>query len=441
MLDIILRRTLLVLIITVLFGVVFHAPLSVWLGTYFADAQLLIKSWKEVLIVAAVLIVAIQTVRHRIWKTLLNDWIIRISLFFCLIHIIVLPFTWQGPLPTIAGLMIDLRFIVFFVIVYGALKLYPHWRKPLLMASAAAAIISISFAVLQATVLPHDILKHIGYDKDTTIAPYLTVDKNYDYVRINGTLRGPNPVGAYAIIILAVALSALLVIPKKLRTIHRLLPWSLWILAAAAAIVLWHSYSRSALVAGIGVAAIIIGITLLRRSPRITLASAGVLMIALAAIIAINWHTPVVQNILLHENPDGGSAISSNDDHVASLETGWSRMVHQPIGAGVGSTGSASLLDDSPIIIENQYLFIAHEAGWLGLVLFVWLYGLVLYRLYAQRRDYLSLGIFASGVGLALIGLLLPVWVDDTVSIVWWGLAAIALGAGNIKLKKKRVAA
>jgi hypothetical protein len=47
----------------------------------------------------------------------------------------------------------------------------------------------------------------------------------------------------------------------------------------------------------------------------------------------------------------------------------------------------------------------------------------------------------ASGIGLALIGLLLPVWVDDTVSIVWWGLAAIATGGGwqkgNWKLGKE----
>ena len=437
MLETILRRTLLTLIITILCGVVFHAPLSVWLGTHFTDAQLLIKSWKEILTIVALVMLVAQVIRHQKWNVLLSDWIVRISLLFSLIHVIVLPLTWQGLLPTVAGLMIDLRFIAFFVIVYSSIKLYPRWRKPLLIASAAAAVVSVLFAVLQATVLPHDILKHIGYDKDTTIAPYLTVDRNYDYVRINGTLRGPNPVGAYAIIILAVALSALLVIPKKLRTLHKLLPWSLWLFVAAAVIVLWHSYSRSALVAGIGVAGIIIGITLLRRSPRITLASAGALMIALAAIIAINWHTPIVQNILLHENPDGGSVVSSNDDHVASLETGWSRMIHQPIGAGVGSTGSASLLGETPIIIENQYLFIAHEVGWAGLLLFVWLYGLVLYRLYVRRRDYLALGVFASGIGLALIGLLLPVWVDDTVAIVWWGLAAIALGAGSTKRKMK----
>ena len=102
----------------------------------------------------------------------------------------------------------------------------------------------------------------------------------------------------------------------------------------------------------------------------------------------------------------------------------------QPLGAGIGSTGSASLYDDDEggVIIENQYLYIAHETGWLGLALFVAIFGLIMVRLWRARDDWLALGAFASGVGMALIGLLLPVWADDTVAIVWWALAATALG-------------
>ena len=83
------------------------------------------------------------------------------------------------------------------------------------------------------------------------------------------------------------------------------------------------------------------------------------------------------------------------------------------------------------MIIENQYLFIAHETGWLGLLIFIALFGLIMRSLWQQRQDWLSLGVFASGIGLSLIGLLLPVWADDTVSIVWWGLAAIAIAGGR----------
>jgi hypothetical protein len=112
------------------------------------------------------------------------------------------------------------------------------------------------------------------------------------------------------------------------------------------------------------------------------------------------------------------------------------RFAKQPLGGGVGSTGSASLLGDSGLIIENQYLFIAHESGWLGLGIFIAIFITVLRRLYANRRDWLNLGVLASGISLAVIGVIQPVFVDDTVSLVWWGLAAIALASPIVKATK-----
>lgn len=78
---------------------------------------------------------------------------------------------------------------------------------------------------------------------------------------------------------------------------------------------------------------------------------------------------------------------------------------------------------------------IAHEVGWLGLGLFVWLNYLVMVALWHRRASWLALGVWASGLGLILIGLVLPVWVDDTVSIVWWGLAALVIASGSVVKK------
>ena len=138
-----------------------------------------------------------------------------------------------------------------------------------------------------------------------------------------------------------------------------------------------------------------------------------------------------VSNVILHENPSEGSDVNSNQGHIDSLQDGAMRMVLQPFGAGIGSTGSASLYSDTPLIIENQYLFIAHEVGWLGLGFFLLVFVGVLSRLWHRRSNWLPLGVFASGVGLAIIGMLLPVWADDTVAIIWWGLAGLALGGRN----------
>jgi len=169
-------------------------------------------------------------------------------------------------------------------------------------------------------------------------------------------------------------------------------------------------------------------LTLGRKLPRWLWIAGFVLAFALGGALFAARDTSFVQNVILHENQGTGGSVSSNEGHLDSLVDGTERKISQPLGAGIGSTGSASLFTEETVIIENQYLFVAHEVGWLGVVLFVVLFVRILIQTYKQRRDWLSLGVFASGVGLALIGILLPVWVDDTVSIIWWGLAALAIG-------------
>jgi hypothetical protein len=82
----ILRRLLLVLLCTILCGVVFHAPLSVGLGTLFPDGQLIIKAWKELLILVALVLVAIEVTKRSMWQTLWNDMVIRLSALFVFLH-------------------------------------------------------------------------------------------------------------------------------------------------------------------------------------------------------------------------------------------------------------------------------------------------------------------------------------------------------------------
>jgi mannose/fructose/N-acetylgalactosamine-specific phosphotransferase system component IID len=147
--------------------------------------------------------------------------------------------------------------------------------------------------------------------------------------------------------------------------------------------------------------------------------------------------TTFFHNVVLHNNPTTGAEIDSNQGHIDSVETGIVRTLHEPFGAGIGSTGSASLFGDDPIIIENQFLFIAHESGWLGLLLFGILIGLIFVKLWQRRSDWRALAVLASGIGMLVIGVFLPVWVDDTVSIVWWGFAAVLL-AGERSIKHAR---
>jgi len=421
-------------LLAVFVGIVLHAPLSVSLGALWPEYSLYIKAWKEVLLVVAAVAMVVILIKGKKFEILKHPAVLLVAVYAAL-HLLLLAVFWQGWQPSIAGLMIDLRYLLFFVLVFVAIKLYPGLRTVFLKAFVAGALIVLLFALMQVFVLPHDVLKYLGYSTET-ITAYLTVDKNYDFVRINSTLRGPNPLGAYAVIVLSL-LAATMVVGKKVKRTRRDLAL-VAVLSAGGVVALWASYSRSAL----GAALVALGVVSLavwgkRWSRKVwTVVGLGALVLVFAVFALRDSY--LVSNVILHEDPVGGSAISSNEGHVDSLLDGSQRALGQPLGAGVGSTGSASLLGEDGIIIENQYLYIAHEVGWLGLGLFVAVFVAVLTRLWQRRQDWLALGVFASGVGMAVIGLVLPVWVDDTVSIIWWGLAAVCLAEAYNGTKRKK---
>jgi hypothetical protein len=420
------------LLLVIFGGIVLHAPVSVGLSTIWPQHDLLIKSWKEILLgVALVLAVIILTVRKQ-WPIIQTKIIYLIALFGAL-NLLLIPLFYTGFESTIAGLFINLRFLLFFVLVYVAIKLYPRAYRLFFITFIAGALVVTVFAILQVTVLPHDILKHLGYTQ-STIASYLTVDQNMNYIRINSTLRGPNPLGVYAVVVLVVVLVGWLRAPRKMTKKEQVIAA---ILATGSIIALWASYSRSAALAAVAAVGIVLLAIYGRRLSKALWISIAVVAITLTGSLVAFRDTQFVSQVILHEDPSEGNSVNSNDGHAESLKDGATRMVRQPLGAGIGSTGSASLHGDSPVIIENHYLFVAHENGWVGLLLFIMITYYVLLAAWKRRANWLALAVAASGLGLALAALFLPVWVDDTVSIIWWGLAAMVLAAPVLGAKKK----
>jgi len=426
-------------ILLVIFGgIVLHAPLSVGFGALFPNFNLEIKAWKEVLMAANSVVAVILLYQKKQFKLLREPIIVAIGAYIAL-HLLLLISFNNGLTASVSGLFIDLRYLLFFVLVYLAIKMWPDCRNCFVKVGLIGSLIVVIFAFLQVFVLPKDILKYIGYNLNT-IAPFMTVDQNMDFIRINSTLRGPNPLGAYIVIVLSAVLAFVLNMKfkndKKITVI-------LSILVVCGLIALWFSYSRSALLAFAVSVIIVLVISLYRKLSLKQGAVIGGLLVTIVGILGILTASGnhFISNVLLHSNPNGDTSINSNEGHVNSLKSGFSLMIRQPFGAGVGSTGSASLSGDKPLIIENQYLFIAHEAGWLGLILFLSIYSLVVVKLWKKRTDWLALGVLAGGVGLAIIGLMLPVWVDDMVSIIWWGLAAVIIGGDYVKSKIKQKSA
>lgn len=422
----IIDRLYLGILLVIFGGIVLHAPLTVGLGSLWPHYDLIMKAWKEILMGVALVILGIIIWREKRSDILKEPLMIGLMIYAGL-HLVSLIMFRNGLQAILAGLMIDLRYVLFFTLVYLAVRLFPQFRRSFVRVGIIGALIVVGFAILQVFILPADVLKYLGYNVHT-IAPYLTVDQNHQYIRINSTLRGPNPLGAYAVIVLA-SLGAWLIGKKPKMARHQIVV--IIVLLIGGIVALLASYSRSALIAAVVAGVVILGATVLPKFSRRAWIITAVVVFAIAGGLVAASKTSVVSNVLLHENPTGGSAVNSNEGHLSSLQDGLLLLVKQPLGSGLGSTGSASLTTNAPLIIENQYLFVAHEVGWLGLVLFLMIFIGVMNRLWQLRANWLALGVFASGLGLAIIGLLLPVWVDDTVSIVWWGLAAFIIGGGE----------
>ena len=417
-----LKKAYIGILLFIFAGIVLQGPISVGLGTLWPQYELLIKSWKEILMLLAGLMALVLLHQNKKIQILRDPIIFAIGAYGIL-HLVMMGYTFTGWSSSLAGLAIDLRYVLYFGLVYIAMLLYPNYRPVFIKVGIVGALVVLTFALLQVFLLPKDILKYIGYNVNT-ISSYLTVDQNQNYIRINSTLRGPNPLGAYAGLILALIVAAIVKLKK---------PKDKWplvtVLLAGGIVALWASYSRSAWIAAVVAVIIILAVAGGKKlSPKI-LAVVGMSAVLLVGSFLMLGNTKFISNIFLHENPNGGSSVNSNEGHISSLQDGLKQMVSQPLGDGVGSTGSASLYGNNPTIIENQYLFTAHEVGWFGLILFVYIFTLVMMGLWKLRRDWLALGALASGVGLAVIGLLLPVWVDDTVSIIWWGMAAVVVGS------------
>lgn len=411
------------LLLVIMSLIVVHAPITVFIDSRFPQISDVVKAWKEMLMLVALVLLAVDYTRRKAWRAAFKDVLLWLIAGYAALHLLLLVVYRLPANAVIAGLMIDLRYIAYFALVYLFLKAYPAYKESFLRIAVIGAAIVVGFAVLQLA-LPHNFLTYFGYG-DSTIEPYITIDKNPAFVRENSTLRGPNPLGAYAVIVLAGVTAFWITQRKKLsdKNARNIVIF----FAVAGFVTLVVSYARSAWIGAVIACVVLLGV---KYKNVITWRKAGYVAIATAILGGLVYgarNTSFVQNALIHNNPTTGASVDSNTQHLESVTNGVSLMLAHPLGQGVGSSGSASLFTNMPTVIENQFLFVAHETGWLGLALFVTITWIVLARLWRKRADWMALAIFSSGIGLVVVGLMLPVWADDTVSIVWWGLAAAIL--------------
>jgi hypothetical protein len=221
----------------------FHALVSVWVGSSYGIYEY-VRLWKEVLLVGLFVVACAVFIMDADLRKKVIHWPVWwLVLAYGLLTIVLgLVAFWRHavtPQALLYGLTVNLRFLLFFcvclVLAARAPWLRRKWRSLLLI----PASLVVGFGLLQVLVLPHDILRHVGYGP-STIAAYQTVDQKPDYVRVQSTTRGPNLLGAYIVIILAAAIVAF---GSAQSARHRLL---LGGLVVGSLVVLVFTYSRSA---------------------------------------------------------------------------------------------------------------------------------------------------------------------------------------------------
>jgi O-antigen ligase len=283
--------------------------------------------------------------------------------------------------------------------------------------------------LLQYLVLPYDFLKHFGYSAGT-IYPYETINHNVNYIRVMSTLRGANPLGAYLVVLLSV-LAAMYLRSKKKPV------WQI-LLGVGAGLTLVLSFSRSA-----WIGAVLSGFVLVwllsktQRARQLMLAAVIVCGLVAVGILLAFRHNTTFQNTFFHTSDHSTIATSSNQGHESALKSGVRDMLHEPLGRGPGTAGPASVYNDHPgRIAENYFIQIAQETGWIGLGLFVAVNVLIGKTLWHRRDDPLALGLLAALIGVSFVNLLSHAWVDETLAYLWWGLAGIALAQKPKKSQK-----
>lgn len=419
-------------IMAILLLIPFHAFLTVWLSSLLGHYTAL-RLWKEALLTLIVLGAAyLMAADHKIRTYTLPRrlvWLIFAYMFLTIVWGLLALNQHDVTAKALGyGLIVNLRFLIFFLVAWTVAlrlgRLRSNWQRLVCWPAVAVA----AFGLLQIFVLPNDFLRHFGYGP-STIIPFETINHNQNYVRIASTLRGANPLGAYLLIPIS-AVSVLLLRGRR--------SWQRWCLLAALLIVLAFSFSRSAWAGAVlSVGGLLFMSHLSGKVQRTSLIVAAGLIVAGGTLAIAFRHNTRFQNLVLHTQAHSMVKETSNQDHWTALKAGLKDLRHHPLGDGPGTAGPASVYNDHPVrIAENYYIQIGQEVGWLGLFMFLLINAGVAYLLWLRRDDPLALSLLVSLIGLTFVNLLSHAWTDDTLAYLWWGLAGVAMAPAKNQLQK-----
>lgn len=409
----------------------FHVLASTWIGLSIGQLEIA-KAVKDPLMIFGFALI-IYAERKSLKNYFKKDKWLYIALFsyFAFTCLSVLLFA-NNTDAEILGTTYNLRFLCFFI--YGTL-LINRYNNGLKFISINLVLITgmlvAIFGILQVLILPNDALSKIGYSKSTGNQQVFFInDETQSTERASSTIKDPNSLGSYLLIITALYLAYLFTSVKSadrwIKGVLLLTPLSLC---------LYLTYSRSAWLGFMFGIAFLLYYILSRnkRLTRIVKNKIPIILVCLVAVVislfAIGFtKTNLYRNVVLHDELN--QSVDSNTKRLDSYIESINLIKQNPLfGTGVGSAGPVSYKNSpkTPVISENYYLQIAVETGLLMLVIFIFVVLVVAVKLYraSSLKNLYPLALLCALVGISVASMFNHIWANEAVAYTWWGLASL----------------
>lgn len=391
----------------------FHAFFSVYLG-YLGLNRTLVQSWKEILVlILAFSWLVYQASKKRLAFKFDSINILFISIIF--LSLLITLFNRPNSEAVLFGIKTNLVAIGLYFISQIPKPNKNILKSKILPIIIIPAVIVSFLAILQTFVINPDFLYKLGYGSNT-IDPKQIVDGSLGIFRAFSTLGGPNQLGAYLLVPLAISL--VYGIKQK--------KWFVFGAAFPILVAIGLSFSRSAWIGALFTLMIAVFVAV-NKKQKIYLVIFGSVLILVGGISLgiLATKNQKVQNVLLHGRYFENRIEGSDQNRIKAIADTTNEIVARPFGHGLGSAGPASFKSDKPVIPENWYLQIAYEIGVIGLFIYILAFAGLMGEFIRDLKNPLAASLLAATVGILVINLFLQAWADSTLVLITFALYGI----------------
>lgn len=411
---------------------VIYLPFSALISTVIdskLNNLLLTSSFEEIFIVLLVCLSVIVIFRHQEYRKkyiriLLSSFAISLLLFtlFCGLCLII------GGINKVSfiGFVLIVRFVG--IVLVGLLLgiIYKNQLfKDVGYFMVVGGLISIVIGLIMIS-LPSHYLISLGYDSpgiDLVGRPSAQhlISASLPIKRMQAGFRSPNALGVYLLIPIGLLLFDQVRLLKRNKYL---------ILGFLVVGVLW-SFSRASWIGLL----IILGWyiffnkdSLLKNSKTVYWLITGV--VCLCVLMVGAYLNPSGRSLLFHQTE--GQVNGSTMSRLRHYQEGVTSLINTPLGHGHGYASPAGRLNHSNsggyVVTENSYLQLGLEIGVIGLLLFLAFLLTTWQDIGLCKNHKLKFASWAIFSALLIIGLLVPIWTEESVSLAWWALISIMLG-------------